>query len=51
MDQRTVTHHRWTDIPKICQTFVTKTNHRDRMMLAHVYLKGRIARALMRTNT
>src|SRR5438034_8189061 len=41
MEQRSVTHHRWADIPKerlsdVCSSDLITG---DRMMLAHVYLK------------
>jgi len=41
MDQRTVTHHRWTDIPEepLSDVLSRKLITGDRMMLAHVYLK------------
>ena len=41
MDQRTVTHHRWTDIPEepLSEVLSRKLITGDRMMLAHVYLK------------
>jgi quercetin dioxygenase-like cupin family protein len=41
MDQRTVTHHRWTDIPKepLSDVLSRKLITSERMMLAHVYLK------------
>jgi len=41
MDQRTVTHHRWTEIPEepLSDVLSRKLITGDRMMLAHVYLK------------
>ena len=41
MDQRTVTHHRWTEIPEepLPDVLSRKLITGDRMMLAHVYLK------------
>src|SRR4026208_255215 len=41
MDQRTVTHHRWKDIPEepLSDVLSRKLITGDRMMLAHVYLK------------
>jgi quercetin dioxygenase-like cupin family protein len=41
MDQTTVTHHRWTDIPEepLSDVLSRKLITGDRMMLAHVYLK------------
>jgi len=41
MDQRTVTHHRWKDIPEepLSEVLSRKLITADRMMLAHVYLK------------
>src|SRR3954466_6636106 len=41
MDERTVTHHRWTDIPEepLSDVLSRKLITGDRMMLAHVYLK------------
>src|SRR6266851_10085020 len=41
MEQRTVTHHRWNDIPKepLSDVLSRKLITGDRMMLAHVYLK------------
>ena len=41
MEQRSVTHHRWTDIPleELSETLARKLITCDRMMLAHVYLK------------
>src|SRR5438552_9776153 len=41
MEQRTVTHHRWADIPEepLSDVLSRKLITGDRMMLAHVYLK------------
>jgi quercetin dioxygenase-like cupin family protein len=41
MEQRTVTHHRWNDIPlePLSDVLSRKLITGDRMMLAHVYLK------------
>ncbi len=41
MEQRSVTHHRWADIPKerLSDVLDRKLITGDRMMLAHVYLK------------
>src|SRR5260370_39092339 len=41
MDQRSVTHHRWDDIPKeqLSDVLERRLITGDRMMLAHVYLK------------
>ncbi len=41
MDQRSVTHHRWADIPKerLSDVLDRKLITGDQMMLAHVYLK------------
>src|SRR2546426_5254835 len=41
MEQRSVTHHRWNDIPReeLSETLARKLITGDRMMLAHVYLK------------
>jgi len=41
MEQRSVTHHRWNDIPReeLSETLGRKLITGDRMMLAHVYLK------------
>ncbi len=41
MEQRSVTHYRWTDIPKeqLSDVLDRKLITGDRMMLAHVYLK------------
>ncbi|HEX7529591.1 MAG TPA: cupin domain-containing protein [Pyrinomonadaceae bacterium] len=41
MDQRSVTHHRWEDMPKEQMSDVLERRliTGDRMMLAHVYLK------------
>src|SRR6266566_7721858 len=41
MEPRTVTHHRWTDIPEepLSDLLSRKLITGDRMMLAHVYLK------------
>jgi quercetin dioxygenase-like cupin family protein len=41
MDQRSVTHHRWEDMPKEALSDVLERRliTGDRMMLAHVYLK------------
>ena len=41
MEQRSVTHHRWNDIPReeLSATLARKLITGDRMMLAHVYLK------------
>jgi quercetin dioxygenase-like cupin family protein len=41
MEQRTVTHHRWHDIPEepLSDVLSRKLITGDRMMLAHVYLK------------
>jgi unsaturated pyranuronate lyase len=41
MDQRSVTHHRWADMPKEALSDVLERRliTGDRMMLAHVYLK------------
>src|SRR5258707_7735319 len=41
MDQRSVTHHRWEDMPKepLSDVLSRKLITGDRMMLAHVYLK------------
>jgi quercetin dioxygenase-like cupin family protein len=41
MEQRSVTHHRWADIPKerLSEVLDRKLITGDRMMLAHVYLK------------
>jgi quercetin dioxygenase-like cupin family protein len=41
MDQRSVTHHRWDDIPKevVSDVLERRLITGDRMMLAHVYLK------------
>jgi quercetin dioxygenase-like cupin family protein len=41
MEQRTVTHHRWNDIPeeRLSDVLSRKLITGDRMMLAHVYLK------------
>ncbi len=41
MEQRSVTHHRWNDIPleELSDTLARKLINGDRMMLAHVYLK------------
>jgi quercetin dioxygenase-like cupin family protein len=41
MGQRSVTHHRWADIPKerLSDVLDRKLITGDRMMLAHVYLK------------
>jgi len=41
MEQRSVTHHRWADIPKerLSDVLDRKLITGDQMMLAHVYLK------------
>ena len=41
MEPRTVTHHRWNDIPKekLSEVLDRRLITGDRMMLAHVYLK------------
>ena len=41
MEHRSVTHHRWADIPKerLSDVLDRKLITGDRMMLAHVYLK------------
>ncbi len=41
MDQRSVTHHRWEDMPKeqLSDVLERRLITGDRMMLAHVYLK------------
>src|SRR6266487_6638639 len=41
MEQRSVTHHRWNDIPleELSETLARKLITGDSMMLAHVYLK------------
>src|SRR6184192_3186795 len=41
MEQRSVTHHRWNDIPReeLSETLARKLITGDRMMLAHVFLK------------
>ena len=41
MEQRSVTHHRWADIPKerLSDVLDRKLITGDRMMLAHVYIK------------
>src|SRR2546428_13588525 len=41
MEQRTVTFHRWDDIPReaLSDVLARKLITGDRMMLAHVYLK------------
>src|SRR5260370_33385972 len=41
MEQRSVTHHRWADIPKerLSDVLARRLITGDRMMLAHVYLK------------
>jgi quercetin dioxygenase-like cupin family protein len=41
VEQRTVTHHRWNDIPEepLSDVLSRKLITGDRMMLAHVYLK------------
>jgi len=41
MEQRTVTHHRWSEIPEgpLSDVLSRKLITGDRMMLAHVYLK------------
>ncbi len=41
MDQRSVTHHRWENIPKeeLSDVLARRLITGDRMMLAHVYLK------------
>jgi len=41
MEQRSVTHHSWDDIPReeLSETLGRKLITGDRMMLAHVYLK------------
>jgi quercetin dioxygenase-like cupin family protein len=41
MDQKSVTHYRWADIPKerLSDVLDRKLITGDRMMLAHVYLK------------
>src|SRR5205809_4683009 len=41
MEQRTVTFHRWSDIPKepLSDLLARRLITGDRMMLAHVYLK------------
>jgi len=41
MEQRSVTHHRWNEIPleELSDTLARKLITGDRMMLAHVYLK------------
>ena len=41
MEQRSVTHYRWADIPKeqLSDVLARKLITGDRMMLAHVYLK------------
>ena len=41
MEQRSVTHYRWADIPKerLSEVLDRKLITGDRMMLAHVYLK------------
>ena len=41
MDQRSVTHHRWADMPKepLSDLLERRLITGDRMMLAHVYLK------------
>jgi len=41
MEQTTVTHHRWDDIPKetLSDVLDRKLITGDRIMLAHVYLK------------
>src|SRR5436309_10099025 len=41
MEQRSVTHHRWNDIPleELSEPLARKLITGDRMMLAHVYLK------------
>ena len=41
MEPRTVTHHRWSDIPKekLSEVLDRKLITGDQMMLAHVYLK------------
>src|SRR5258707_5886482 len=41
MDQRSVTHHRWEDMPKepLSDVLSRRLITGDRMMLAHVYLK------------
>src|SRR5260370_23474851 len=41
MEQRTVTHHRWNEIPEepLSDVLSRRLITGDRMMLAHVYLK------------
>lgn len=41
MDDRNVTHHRWTDMPEepLSDVISRKLITSDRMMLAHVYIK------------
>jgi quercetin dioxygenase-like cupin family protein len=41
MEQRSVTHHRWDDLPKesLSDVLERRLITGDRMMLAHVYLK------------